>query len=228
MMFIGVALLVAAVLALLISSDAGQIVGLSEAQTGQLLPLVILLVIFAGGAFARRRKFGELFGNLLIWVGIFATALAGYAYRDDLSLVGSRVFGELVPGVAMVDAESGTVVFRRGRGGHFEVNATINGTRIPLIFDTGASAVVLTARDARAVGIDTTQLRYNIAVSTANGTGRAAQVTLDLMEVGGIERRRVRAFIAEEGALDTSLLGMTFLETLERYTVSGNTLEFTG
>jgi aspartyl protease family protein len=43
--------------------------------------------------------------------------------------------------------------------------------------------------------------------------------------IGGIERRRIRAFVAEAGALDTSLLGMSFLETLSRYAVSANSLE---
>jgi aspartyl protease family protein len=93
------------------------------------------------------------------------------------------------------------------------------------IFDTGASAVVLTHADAVKAGIDTDALSYNISVQTANGTGRAAGITLDTLEVGGITRTRVRAFVAERGALDTSLLGMSFLGTLSRYAVSGNSLE---
>ena len=62
-------------------------------------------------------------------------------------------------------------------------------------------------------------------MSTANGMGKAASVKLDTMNVGGIQRQGVRAFVAEEHALDTSLLGMTFLETLKRYAVSSNALE---
>ena len=62
-------------------------------------------------------------------------------------------------------------------------------------------------------------------VMTANGTGRAAVVELDRIEVGGISRRNVRAFVAEDGALQGSLLGMTFLETLSRYSVAGDKLE---
>lgn len=225
MIFIGVALLVAAGLALMISADAGSMIGLSQQQTAQLVPLVIILIVIAGGLFSRRRRFSELFGGLLLWVGIFGIAIVGYTLRDDIQGLASRVFGELSPGIAVVDSNAGTATFRRGMGGHFQVKADINGAQIPLIFDTGASAVVLTAADARKAGIDTGRLRYTVSVSTANGMGKAASVRLDNMNVGGIERRGVRAFVAEEDALDTSLLGMTFLETLKRYAVSANSLE---
>lgn len=225
MLFIGVALVIAVGIALLISADAGSLVGLSEQQTGQLVPLVVILIVFAAGAFARRRRFSELFGNLILWAGLFGVALVGYAYRDDLSGIAARVVGELVPGQAVVDAEAGTATFRSGRDGHFQVEGTVNGARIRMIFDTGASAVVLTAFDARQAGIDTAALDFNVPVSTANGTGQAAIVRLDVIEVGGIVRNNVRAFVAEADALDTSLLGMSFLETLTRYSVSSNSLE---
>jgi len=225
MLFIGVALLIAAGLALVVSSDVGSLVGLSQQQTAQVIPLVLILIIVAGGAFGRRHRFSELLGSMALWAGIFAVVIVGYAYRDEIGGVVARVTGELQPGVAMVDAERGTATFRRGLGGHFQINASVNGADIPVIFDTGASAVVLTTQDAEAAGIDTSNLQYGIPVSTANGTGRAASVVLDRVEIGGIVRSRVRAFIAEDGALDTSLLGMTYLETLSRYAVSGNSLE---
>jgi aspartyl protease family protein len=225
MIFIGIALLVAVGLALLVSSDAGALVGLTQSQTAQLLPLVFLLVIFAGGAFGRRRRASELFGAIALWVAIFGVAALSYSYRDELVGIAGRVVGELQPGVAVVDAERGTATFRRGMGGHFELAATINGHTTPMIFDTGASAVVLTLADAQAAGIDTDNLRFTIPVSTANGTGQAARVRLDAIEVGGIARRGVVAFVAEQNALETSLLGMTFLETLRRYSVSQNSLE---
>jgi aspartyl protease family protein len=225
MMFIGVAIVVAAGLVLLIVSDAGTLVGLTQDQFGRLIPLVVILVFVAAGLFSRRHRLGEMVGNLVLWVGIFGVALVGYAYRDDLSGVASRVFGELMPGSAVVDTERGTATFRSGIDGHFTINAEINGTSVRTIFDTGASAVVLTHADAIKAGIDTDALRYDISVQTANGTGRAAGITLATLDVGGIIRNRVRAFVAERGALDTSLLGMSFLGTLSRYGVSGNSLE---
>jgi aspartyl protease family protein len=223
--FIGLALLVAAGLALMISADAGSLVGLSQAQTAQLVPLVVILIIFAGGLFSRRRRFGELVGGLFLWAGLFAVAMVTYAYRDELMGIAGRVAGEFQPGVALVDTEAGTATFRRGVGGHFEVNATVNGHTTPMVFDTGASAVVLTLADAEAANIDTEGLSYSVPVSTANGRGMAARVRLDTLVVGGIERRNITAFVADAGALETSLLGMTFLETLSRYTVTQNSLE---
>lgn len=228
MRFVVIAVVVAIVLALLVGMGAGSIIGLTEEQTGRALPLVVLLAVLTAGMIARGRGAGELVRGLALWIGIFGIAVAGYAYRDDLSAIGARVFGELVPGQAVVDAERGSVTFRRGRDGHFQVTAAINGATIPLIFDTGATAVVLTSEDARRAGIDTSRLRYDVAVSTANGTGRAASVVLDEIEIGGIVRTRIRAFIAEDGALETSLLGMTFLETLQSYSVSRNALELVG
>lgn len=227
MLFMGIALVVAIGIALLVSADAGSLIGLSQDQTGQLVPLVAILIVIAGGAFAQRVKFSQMLGSLALWAGIFGLALVGYTYRADLTALAGRVLGEITPGVAVVNPEGGTAEFRRGIGGHFQVNASVNNADIRLIFDTGASAVVLTNADARKAGYDTTRLSYRVPVTTANGIGRAAQVTLDRVEVGGIVRNNIRAFIAEDGALETSLLGMTFLETLTRYAVTNNALELT-
>jgi len=227
MLLIGFALVATVGIALLISADAGTLVGLGQEQTAQLVLLVVLLVVFAGGAFARRRRLTEMVGNLALWGGLFGIAMLGYSYRDDLNGVAARVFGELLPGTAIVDAERGTATFRRGGDGHFPIEALINGASVNLIFDTGASAVVLSSADARRAGIDTASLRFDVPVTTANGTGRAAAIRLDRIEVGGIVREGVRGFVAEATALETSLLGMSFLDTLSRYSVSSNSLELT-
>jgi len=224
-LFVGVALLVAAGLALLVSADAGALLGLTQTQFGQLIPLVILAIIFAAGAFSRRQNIGAIAGNFAVWAGLFVMVLVGYTYREDLMDVAGRVIGEFSPTTAIVDSANGTATFRRGLDGHFTVASTVNGSPMPLLFDTGASAVVLSFRDADKAGIPVDELRFTLPVMTANGTGRAAIVQLDRIEIGGIARRNVRAFVAEDGALHGSLLGMTFLETLSRYSVEGDKLE---
>ena len=225
MLFVGVALLVAVGIGLLVSAGAGTLIGLSQPQFAQLIVLVVLAVVFAAGAFSRRQKFSTIVANLAVWAGIFVTALVGYSYREDIKGVAARVFGELSPTSAIIDSRNGTASFRRGIDGHYLVAATVNGTALPLLFDTGASAVVLSYADAKKAGIDVASLTFDTPVTTANGTGRAAVVTLDTMDVGGIKRLHVPAFVADRGALDGSLLGMTFLETLSRYSVAGDRLE---
>ena len=225
MLFVGVALLVAVGIGLLVSADAGSLIGLTQMQFGQLIPLVVLAIIFAAGAFSRRQRVSSIVANVAVWAGLFVAALVGYTYREDIKGVAAQVFGELSPTSAIVDSKNGTASFRRGMDGHFLVASTVNGVNLPLLFDTGASAVVLSYADAKKAGIDVDALRFNTPVTTANGTGRAAMVTLDAIEVGGIKRTRIPAFIADRGALDGSLLGMTFLETLSRYSVAGNKLE---
>lgn len=224
MLFIGVALIIAAGLAIVISSNAGTLVGLSQDQTGQIILLVMVLIVIAGGAFGRRIRLGEMLANLVLWVGIFGIAIAGYTYRAPLQRVGERMLAEFQPGAAVVDTKTGSVTFQRAFGGSFRVNAHVDGAPVHFIFDTGASAVVLTHNDARAAGLPVSRMTYSVPVRTANGTGKAAVVTLKTIKVGDIVRHNVRAFVATDGALETSLLGMSFLETLSGYTVNKDAL----
>jgi aspartyl protease family protein len=226
MVFIGVALLIAVGLAVVISADAGSLVGMTQEQTGQVIPLLIILILVAGGAFGRRIRLAEMATNIILWAGIFSVAILGYAFREEFSSIASRVAGEFSPGVAIVSEDGNSAKFRRALTGSFRLNVKINDAEMPMVFDTGASAVVLTREDARAAGISTDSLRYNVQVQTANGVGRAAATNLERISVGEIERRNIRAFVAEDGALETSLLGMTFLETLSGYVVTPDAVEF--
>lgn len=224
MLFIGVALLAAVGFALVIASDAGSLIGLTEQDTVRLIPLLIILVVIAGGAFNRRQKLGEMLANLMLWGCIFVVAGVGYTYRFELNQVGQRVLAELQPGAAVVDVDNHSAMFRRSVNGSFRVNARINDASTTLIFDTGATAVFLTQEDARAAGIDVSQLSFSLPIQTANGTGRAASVTLGMLSVGDISRQNVRAFVAEKDALETSLLGMTYLSTLSGFSVKNDSL----
>lgn len=225
MIFVGVALLVAIGLAFVISSDAGQLIGLEQAETAQLVGLLAVLILVAGGAFGRRYPLSQILANIVMWICIFGVVVVGYTYRDEVYSVANRVLGELSPGQPVVSENGGSVRIRRSLGGSFRVNVGINSTQVPMIFDTGASAVVLSYEDARDAGIDVDNLRFSLPVQTANGTGRAAQIRLARVQIGGIVRNNIRGFVAQEGALDTSLLGMSFLETLSAYSVTNEALE---
>ena len=225
MLFIGIALLIAVGLALIISADAGSLVGMSEDQTGQLVPLLLILILVAGGVFGRRISLSEMVTSILLWVGIFGIVVVGYTYRDDFGSFAGRVAGELSPGTATISKDGQSATFFRSMSGSFQVSVLVENVKLNMIFDTGASVVVLSHADAEAIGINVDNLRYDVRVQTANGLGRAASAIIKNIMIGGIERLNIRAFVAEEHALETSLLGMSFLETLSYYSVSKDRLE---
>lgn len=92
-----------------------------------------------------------------------------------------------------------------------------------LIFNTGASGIALTKRDAERIGLDSAHLDYTSLFSTANGMVRAAPVKLDSLQIGPFDASSVPAAV-DEGDLDMSLLGMSYLSTLGRIEIKGDTL----
>ena len=109
----------------------------------------------------------------------------------------------------------GEASIARSPDGQFWADAFVDGHPMRFLVDTGATAVALTADDARTLGVNPDSLTYSYTVSTANGQARAAPVKLGLVSVGGAEVANVDAFVIEKG-LPTSLLGMTYLGRLAK------------
>ena len=211
-------------LALVLRHDEIAIAGF---ETGDFASLIykIALLIFIGGAVLAlfRERIAEAFQAAAFWVVIGLLLAVGYTYRHDLRDIGDHVLSELLPGRA-VSRSGGIVEVARGNRGEFQIIAEINGARISTVYDTGASAVVLTQEAAKAAGLPLDFLNYSVAVETANGRTRAAPVTLDRIRVGGITERAVPALIAQPGQLRMSLLGMSFLGRLKSSEVRGDRL----
>jgi aspartyl protease family protein len=113
-----------------------------------------------------------------------------------------------------------SIVLAPDSHGHFRVDGRVDARPMDFVVDTGASTIALTARDAATLGIHPSFNDYTMAVQTANGTVRAAPVTLDRVEIGSIAIHDVLAIVLPEGALTDNLLGMTFLSRLHRYEYS--------
>ena len=94
--------------------------------------------------------------------------------------------------------------------GHFYLTAMVNGVKVRFVVDTGASDVVLTQRDAARIGLDPKTLNYFGTATTANGQVMTAPVRLDTLSLGDRVDRDVPA-VVNNGVLDTSLLGMSYL-----------------
>ena len=113
--------------------------------------------------------------------------------------VADRVLAELVPGHVISHGRS--VELARINGGDFHVTAQVNGARVAMMLDTGASSVVLTREDAKAAGLPLEVLDYTVNIDTANGRTHAAPVTLDRIAIGGLVERSVDALVAQPGQL---------------------------
>jgi aspartyl protease family protein len=173
-----------------------------------------------------RERFSQAITAALLWVVVGLVLVVAYSYRFELHEVADRVLVVLVPGHVVSHGRS--VEIGRGNGGDFAVNAQINGARIAMVLDTGASSVVLTRDDAKAAGLPLEVLKYTVNIDTANGRARAAPVTLDRIAIGGLVERSVEALVAQPGQLKMSLLGMSFLNRLQSWQVSGDRLVLQG
>lgn len=107
--------------------------------------------------------------------------------------------------------------------GHFLLTAEVNGTPVTFLVDSGASTVVLSPEDARRIGMPPARLRFTERFNTANGTVRAAPVELREIRIGQLAQRSVPASV-NEAPMGVSLLGMTFLNRLESWSVEGGRL----
>ena len=221
---IGVALSLAALIA---SSDHDAIANLLHHNIGALV-LKVAIVVFAGGLVLTlfRERLTVALEATLFWAVVGLLLVVGYSYRFELRDVADRVIAELMPGHVAGRGRKVDVV--RGHGGDFAVTAHINGARVPMVLDTGASSVVLTQQAAKAAGLPIEVLNYSINVDTANGRTQAAPVTLDRFAVGGLIERGVPALVVQPGQLKNNLLGMTFLNRLESWEVRGDRLSMRG
>jgi aspartyl protease family protein len=214
--------LAAALVLLIVRHDEGTINGLDE-DFGSLIYKIVLLVAVGSLVLALfRHRFSEALTAALLWVVIALALVLAYTYRSEVREAGEHVLAELIPGRPI--SHGRTVEIVRGRAGEFQVATQINGTRVPMVLDTGASAVVLTQDAARAAGLPLEMLAYTVNIDTANGRTRAAAVTLERLGVGTIVEHAVPALIAQPGQLKTSLLGMSFLNRLESYSVTSDKL----
>ena len=112
------------------------------------------------------------------------------------------------------DAGGGnTIVLPAGRGGHFFLQAAVNGTTVPFLVDTGATSVALSAAHAQAIGLklDNAKVGYG---NTANGPVMVRVVTLDSVRVGDVVVYNVEAVVLP-APMEHALLGNSFLSRFQ-------------
>jgi aspartyl protease family protein len=176
---------------------------------------LLVLLVGVGGFFlwGRRGRLGRSLRDLLVWALIFAMAVIAYGFRDVLRR-------ELMP-AAMVEVAPDAIELRRARDGHFHAELELNGVPVRFMVDTGASAVVLSYRDAERVGLEPGRLDFTGRALTANGPVGTAAVRLGVVRFGPFTDTGVPASVSD-GGLSTSLLGMSYLDRFAAIEISGD------
>ncbi len=183
---------------------------------------LLILVFVASSLFVRgRMNLGRMARNAILWLAIGGLILIGYSFRHDAARLGQRLAGEIAPSSGVAGSES--IRFPASSGGHFIVDATVDGEPVRFLVDTGATDVVLSPADARRLGFQPEEMAFTQIYRTANGMVSGAPVRLGTIEIGPIRVNDVRASV--NGAdMTRSLLGMSFLSRLDRYEVSDDAL----
>jgi aspartyl protease family protein len=160
---------------------------------------------------------------------VFATQVPSFLATDrarpegavSANFVSGSIDAAQAPGAGTA---SGTMHLRADAQGHYTGDFKINGKTVQGMIDTGATYVALNENLARRLGYTANQLDFRYAVNTANGQTKAAHVTLDRVEIGGIRVRNVEAFVLKDDALSSTLVGMSFLQKLASYSVADGSL----
>lgn len=108
--------------------------------------------------------------------------------------------------------------------GHFVTKAKMNGRNEEVLVDTGATYVAINESLARRLGIRLKDSDFKYKVRTANGITHAAAAIIDEIQIGRVRVQNVQASVSRDDALNTVLLGMSFLKKLNKFEISGNEL----
>jgi len=159
--------------------------------------------------------------TVLLWSGLCYAGFVAWQNHDALFALAAAP--KPVPAKPASHAAANTVTFRPDRAGHFVLAAAVNGSAVRFLVDTGASYVTLTAEDARAAGIRSSDLHFSGRAATANGEVRVAPVVLREVRLDQFTMQDVDAVVVDT-PLAISLLGMTFLKRLEGYVIRDGAL----
>jgi len=178
--------------------------------------LALLAVALAGWFIAENRQsLGQTARQAAAWGLIFLGVIAAVGLWTDIR-------DDVAPRQAAFE-DGARIEVPMGPDGHYHLTLRLDGTPVHFVVDTGASNVVLTARDAARIGIDPGDLRFGGFARTANGTVQTARVVIGEISLGGRADRNFPVCV-NSGEMDLSLLGMDYLSRFERIEIADGRL----
>ncbi|HCF24044.1 MULTISPECIES: TIGR02281 family clan AA aspartic protease [unclassified Novosphingobium] len=116
--------------------------------------------------------------------------------------------------------EEKVLTLNRDGQGQFTLRIDVNGSEVEFLVDTGADMVALTEEEAANLGILPDEEEFQPTMQTASGTGYAAPVVLDEVEIAGQRLHDVEAVVVKD--LGTNLLGQSALRQLGGIELKGD------
>ncbi len=172
----------------------------------QLLLLAILIsTFFIRSGVARNKKLQ----SIAIWLLIIFIGTIVYNNKSLLN--------NYVPYLANM-SQDGKIQIQKSLDDHFYLMAKVNGKKVLFLIDTGATTTTLTERDARRIGLDVNDLKYNQIIQTANGTTFSADAKIENFEIDNFQINDLWVLV-NKNLSGNSLLGMNFLKNLKGYEV---------
>lgn len=177
---------------------------------GNLLYQLVLLGILISSAFIKTTTDrGNKLRQLVIWLAIIFVGVVVYNNKYLLK--------NFIPYLATKNGENQLEIAKTSDN-HFYITLNIDGTNVLFLIDTGATTTTLTLNDAKRLGIDIDNLKYNQIVNTANGSTYNASIELHNIKIGNKIIDSLWVMVSRD--LDgNSLLGMNFLNKLSGYDV---------
>ena len=108
------------------------------------------------------------------------------------------------------------------RGGQYHADVEIEGQRIPMMVDTGATLVSLSWETAQRLGIRPMPNEFTATANTANGPVKVAVVMVREIRLGTMSVHNVRALVSPREVQAMDLLGMSFLQQLKFEVADGS------
>ena len=179
------------------------------------------LVLVGSSLVAQKLPLGKALKMVLAWVAIFAGFFALFLFKDEGREVWRRATVELSGDTGQV--EGTTLRLKRAEDGHYWVRASINGTPIRFMVDSGATTTTLSPAAAKSAGLEP-EGGFPVIVETANGTVEVQRTRIETLVIGNLTQKDAPALIGSDAMGDTNLLGMSFLSSLKSWRAEDSTL----
>ena len=135
---------------------------------------------------------------------------------------GSQATATDAPKLDSALSTDGSLDIARSADGHFYADVDVNGSKLHMLVDTGATQIALSREDARSAGIATSIGMPNVVGEGADGSVHGEVATADRISLGNAKAEAMPVVVLNSGG--QSLLGQSFLAKFASVEIHGDTM----